>query len=47
MAKGDDIRERLINFVVGIIQLTTKLTTSAAEKHIANQKTENCIEGIK
>jgi four helix bundle protein len=37
MAKGDDIQERLINFAVNIIQLTTKLSKSSAEKHVANQ----------
>ncbi|MBU2511212.1 four helix bundle protein [bacterium] len=37
MAKGDDIQERLIDFAVGLIQLTTKLTKSSAEKHVANQ----------
>jgi len=37
MAKGDDIQDRLIGFAVSIIQLTTKLTNSSADKHIANQ----------
>ena len=37
MAKGDDIQERLIDFAVGIIQLTTKLTESSSEKHVAKQ----------
>ncbi len=37
MAKGDDIQERLIDFAVSIIQLTTKLPKSSAWKHIAGQ----------
>jgi four helix bundle protein len=37
MAKGDDIQERLIDFAVSIIQLTTKLPQSSAGKHIAGQ----------
>ena len=37
MAKGDDIQERLIDFAVSIIQLTTKLPKSSAGKHIAGQ----------
>ncbi len=37
MAKGDDIQERLIDFAVNIIQLTSKLTKSSAEKHVAKQ----------
>jgi four helix bundle protein len=37
MAKGDDIQERLIDFAVNVIQLSSKLTKSAAEKHVANQ----------
>ncbi len=37
MAKGDDIQERLIDFAVGIIQLTTKLAESSSEKHVAKQ----------
>jgi four helix bundle protein len=37
MAKGDDIRERLIDFAVNIIQLTTKLPKSPDGKHVAGQ----------
>jgi len=37
MAKGDDIQERLIDFAVSIIQLTTKLPKFSAGKHIAGQ----------
>ncbi len=37
MANGDDILERLIDFAVSIIQLTTKLPKSSAGKHIAGQ----------
>jgi four helix bundle protein len=37
MAKGDDIQERLIDFAVSIIKLTTKLPKSSAGKHIAGQ----------
>jgi four helix bundle protein len=37
MAKGDDIQERLIDFAVSNIQLTTKLPKSSAEKHVAGQ----------
>ena len=37
MAKGDDIQERLIDFAVNIIQLSTKFPKSSAGKHIANQ----------
>ena len=37
MAKGDDIQERLIDFTVGIIQLTTKLAESSSKKHVAKQ----------
>jgi hypothetical protein len=37
MAKGDDIQERLIDFAVSIIQLTTKLPKSPAGKHVAGQ----------
>ena len=37
MAKGDDIQERLIDFAVSNIQLTTKLPKSSAGKHIAGQ----------
>ena len=37
MAESDDIRESLIDFTVSIIQLTTKLTESSLEKHVAKQ----------
>ncbi|RZB34018.1 MAG: hypothetical protein SRB2_03411 [Desulfobacteraceae bacterium Eth-SRB2] len=37
MAKGDDIQERLIDFPVSIIQLTTKFPKTLAGKHIAGQ----------
>ena len=37
MAKGDDIQERLINFAVNVIKLTSKMPKSPAEKHIAKQ----------
>ncbi len=37
MAKGDDIQERLINFAVRIIDITSKTPKSPAGKHIAGQ----------
>lgn len=37
MAKGDELQGRLINFAVSIIKLSSKLTKTAAEKHIARQ----------
>ena len=37
MANDDDIQERLFDFAAGIIQLTTKLTESSSEKHVAKQ----------
>ena len=37
MAKCDEIQERLIDFAVGIIQLTTKLAESSSEKYVAKQ----------
>lgn len=37
MAKGDDIQERLIDFAVNIIQLTTKFPNSSASQHISKQ----------
>ena len=37
MAKGDDIQERLIDFAVSIIQLTTIFPQSSAGKHVAKQ----------
>ncbi len=37
MAKGDDIQKRLIDFAVGIINLSAKLPKSSAGKHIAGQ----------
>jgi four helix bundle protein len=37
MAKGDDIQERLINFAVDIIEITSKLPKTIAGKHIAGQ----------
>jgi len=37
MAKGDDIQERLIDFAVNIIHLTSQLPKTPAGKHIAGQ----------
>ncbi len=37
MAKGDDIQERMINFAVLIIGLTSSLPKTQAGKHIARQ----------
>ncbi len=37
MAKGDDIQERLINFAVTIIQLSSELPDTQAGKHVAGQ----------
>jgi four helix bundle protein len=37
MAKGDDIQERLINFAVDIIEITSKLPKTMAGNHIAGQ----------
>lgn len=37
MAKGDDIQERLIDFAVSIIRLTSKLPQTIAGKHVAMQ----------
>jgi four helix bundle protein len=37
MAKGDDIQERLIDFAVDIIEITSKLPKTPAGKHIAGQ----------
>ena len=37
MAKGDDIQERLIDFAVSIIELTSKLPNTPAGRHIAGQ----------
>jgi four helix bundle protein len=37
MAKGDDIQEKLIDFAVQIIQLTSKLPKTPAGKHVAGQ----------
>lgn len=37
MAKGDNIQERLTEFAVSIIQLSSKLPKNAAGKHIASQ----------
>jgi four helix bundle protein len=37
MAKGDDIQERLINFAVDIIGITSKFPKTNAGKHIAGQ----------
>jgi four helix bundle protein len=37
MAKGDDIQERLIDFAVDIIELTSKLPKTQAGSHIAGQ----------
>ena len=34
MAKGDDIQERLIDFAVSIIQLTTKLPKSSTTQKL-------------
>ena len=37
MAKGDNIQERLINFAVDVIHLTSKLPKTPAGRHIADQ----------
>ncbi|MCX6581591.1 MAG: four helix bundle protein [Candidatus Aminicenantes bacterium] len=37
MIRGDDIQERLINFAVDIIEITSKLPRTSAGKHIADQ----------
>ena len=37
MAKGDDIKERLINFAVEIIKLCSKLPKTRAGNHVAGQ----------
>jgi len=37
MAKGDDIQERLIDYAVDIIEITSKLPKTTAGKHIAGQ----------
>jgi four helix bundle protein len=37
MIKGDDIQERLINFAVDIIKLTSKYPKTLAGNHIAGQ----------
>ena len=37
MAKGDDIQERVIDFAVSIIRLTSKLPQTLAGRHIAGQ----------
>jgi four helix bundle protein len=37
MAKGDDIQERLIDFAVDIIEITSKLPKTAAGRHVAGQ----------
>jgi four helix bundle protein len=37
MAKGDDIQERLIDFAVSIIKLTSQLPKNPAGNHVAGQ----------
>jgi len=37
MAKGDDIQERLIEFAVAVIQLTSQLPKTQAGKHVSGQ----------
>jgi four helix bundle protein len=37
MAKGDDIQERLIDFAVDIIELTSRLPKTPAGRHVASQ----------
>jgi len=37
MAKGDDLQERLINFAVDIIELSSHLPKTPAGRHIAGQ----------
>jgi four helix bundle protein len=37
MAKGDNLQERLINFAVDIIELTSQFPKTPAGKHIATQ----------
>ena len=37
MAKGDDIQERLINFAVAIISLSSSLSKTQAGRHVSEQ----------
>ncbi len=37
MAKGDDIQERMIDFAVAIIHLTSQLPNTVAGKHVSGQ----------
>ncbi len=37
MAKGDDIQERLINFAVDIVNISSKLPKTMAGNHISQQ----------
>jgi four helix bundle protein len=37
MAKGDDIQERLVDFAVRIIKITSKLPKTQAGRHVAGQ----------
>lgn len=37
MAKGDDIQDRLIDFAVEVIEITSKLPKNPAGRHIAGQ----------
>ncbi len=37
MAKGDDIQERLIDFAVGIVKLSSAFPKTKAGNHIAGQ----------
>ena len=37
MAKGDDIQERLINFAVAIINLSSSLPKTQAGRHVSGQ----------
>jgi len=37
MAKGDDIQERMIDFAVAIIKLTSQLPNTQAGKHVSGQ----------
>jgi len=37
LAKGDDIQERLIEFAVAVIQLTSRLPKTQAGKHVTGQ----------
>ncbi len=47
MAKGDGIEERLIEFAVRIIALCTKLSPTAADRHIANRSIQTTRSNLR